>query len=294
MSKYKKLLGYTLFAVVIGCFFLYIFFPFETLRQFLEGAITKISPELSLKVDSLRPALPFGLKLINTDLRHNSEPQIPFFKAETVILVPSIQTIIHRKPTVQFTCGAYGGKLHGTFTSKTFSLKGPFESEIHISGVRLGQYPMLNEKLKRKCSGAMSGIITCKFGQEGLLEGSGKASFSIVNGKIYFTQPFLGMEAVDFKRIDANMKLINRTIIVDELSFAGKQVAATGNGTVLLNRHFERSALNITVQIKPLSDFLDANNGIFDAAQLFLNQLKKDKFSLKIHGTIAQPRFNFI
>ncbi len=294
MSKYKKLLGYTLFAVIMCCFFLYIFFPFETLRQFLESSITKISPELSLKIDSLRPALPFGLKLENTDLRHDSEPQIPFFEADVVLLVPSILTIIQRKPIIQFACGAYGGKLHGTFTSKTFSLKGPFESDIHITGVRLGQYPMLKEKLKRKCSGAMNGTITCKFGQEGLLEGSGKASFSIVNGKINFIQPFLGMEAVDFKRIDADIKLINRTIFLDELSFAGKQVEATGNGTVRLNRHFERSGLNITVQIKPLSDFLGANNGIFDAAQLFINQLKKDKFSLKIHGTIAQPRFNFI
>ncbi len=294
MSRYKKLLGYTFFSAVLGCFFLYIFFPFETLRQFLEGSITKISPELSLKVDSLRPALPFGLKLVNTELRHDSEPQIPFFETDVALLVPSIQTIIQRKPIIEFACKAYGGKLHGTFTSKTFGLKGPFESDIFITDMRLELYPMLKEKLKRKCSGVMSGAITCKFGQEGLLEGSGKASFSVINGKIHFIQPFLGMEAVDFKRIDANIKLINRTIFLDELNFAGKQFEATGNGTVLLNRYFERSGLNITVQIKPLSDFLGANNGIFDAAQLFINKLKKDRFSLKIHGTISQPRIKFI
>ncbi len=294
MAKYRKWLGYVVFAVIACGLFMYLCFPSEAVREYMEASTSKVAPAFSLKIRRVRLTLPFGLELEQTYLDHLYQPGITLFKADSFVLIPSMQTFVLRKPVLRFDCRAYKGSIKGIVASETFSLAGPYQSDIEVDGVLLGQYPLLRQKLKRQCTGAMTGTLSYMWAQGDFLQGSGRADLSIADGTVRFAQPFLGLESVDFHRISAQVILKNQTISLHRLDFQGKQVEGTGSGTIRLNPSFERSSLDLTVSVKPVPNFFEDKGGLLDAAQFLVKRSKDNHFTMNVRGTIAQPRINFI
>jgi type II secretion system protein N len=294
MAKYRKWLAYVLFAAVASGVFLYICFPSEAVQQYLEGSATGFDPSLALRVDRIRLAFPFGLKLESPDLGLKESPGISLFKADSFVLMPSIRTLTLRRPALGFDCRAYAGKIQGVIALEKFSLEGPFDSHIEITGVRLGQYPLLREWLKRDLTGTMSGIMTYVCSRGNYLQGSGNGDFSILDGSVRFAQPFLGVESLDFHRIDARIVIEKQEISLPRLEFKGKQMEGMVSGTIHLNPNFQKSTLNLKLAVKPLADFLADEENFFDAAQFLTQRLTSGNFTIVIRGTVARPRINFI
>ncbi len=294
MAKYKKWLGYVLFAAIVCGAFLYFFFPSEAVRQYLEGSASRLDLGLVLRVGRVQPALPLGLKLENTDVSLKETPGISLFKANSFVVLPSLRALTLRRPAFGFDCKAYGGNIEGVIALKTFNLDGPFQSDVEISGVQLGQHEFLKQWLKRDLSGAMSGNVTYSGSRDNLIGGSGRGNFSIANGSLKLSQPFLGMESVDFQRVDVQMVLEKQRISVERCDFAGKQMEGNMSGSILLNSNLADSRLNLKVAVKPLSDFPgDKGGGLLDVVKLLGQSFSKGTYKITIRGTFAQPQVNF-
>ena len=286
----KKALGYALFLLVVGCFFLYIFFPTDSLRQYVEASMGKISPSLSLDVGRIRPALPFGIALEKVRLHHESEPRIPVFAGDTVTLFPSLRTLMERKPIVRFSCNTYGGNLDGRVVFRSFGLTEPLESHVRITDILLQEYGFLTESLKRQCTGVINGTVSYAFDKSDRLAGSGKADLSISDGAVPFNQPLFGLEILDFERLNARMELKERQLVFEEISFRGKQLEARGNGTMRLDEMLGRSRLNLSIRVSPMPALWETAQDGFTVAQLFKQQPGSSPFNVRIYGTVAQPR----
>lgn len=294
MAKYRKWLGYILFSVIVGGIFLYCCFPSKALREYLEGSAGRFDPQLALRIHRIRPMLPFGLKLVNTEVTLKEKPRISLFKADSFVVMPSLRVLMLRGSAFSFDCSAYGGKIQGVIAFKTYSLGGPFVSDIQITGVRLGEYPFLRELLKRELTGAMSGTVTYTCSQGNFLQGSGKGDLSVSNGSVRFARPFWGVESVDFQRLDAQIVLEKQRISLARFDFKGKQMEGKVSGTIHLNPNLPKSSLDLTVAVKSFPSFFRDKAGFFDAAKLFVERLKDGNFKITIRGTVAQPRINFI
>lgn len=290
MGKYKKWLGYVLFAAIVSGAFLYFCFPSEAVRQYVEGSATRFHPALALSVNGLQPAFPFGLKLENTDLGLSERPGISLFKADSLVVMPSIRVLTLRRPAIRFDCRAYGGNIQGVIALKTFSLGGPIESDIQITGVHLGQHQFLKEWFKRELTGEMSGTVTYSGSQDSFIRGSGKGDFSIANGSVQLSQPFLGVESVDFQRIDAQMVLEKQRISLARFDFKGKLMEGNASGSIHLNPNLPKSRLDLKVTVKALGD----KAGLFDAVKFLGQRFKEGIFEITIGGTFDQPQINFI
>lgn len=287
----KRILGYTAFFLVMGCLFLYLYFPSDGVREYVETSVTRLSPQLSAQVGRVRPALPFAIALEDSRFHHESEPRTPVFSADTIRLVPSFRTILDRRPVFHFSCNAYGGTIDGRIAFQSFDLNAPIESDIKVTRLFLERYPLLGERLKRTCTGAISGAISYRFHTNNPLAGKGHADLSVHNGTLGFIRPVFGLDALRFDRIDLRMSLENQRVVVETLSFQGNQLNARGEGTIRLNSHFGRSILDLVVQIDPAPGLWEADPGGFTVAQLLMNQAGSGQLRVKIHGTIAQPRF---
>ncbi len=294
MAKYKKWLGYVLFAAIASGAFLYICFPSEAVRQYLEGSASRLDPALALKIHGVQLAFPFGLKLEDTQLDLNKSPGISLFKADRFVIMPSIRVLTQRRPAIRFGCSAYGGDIQGVIAVKTFDLAGPIEADLQISGIHLGQYPLLAQWLKRQLTGAISGTFNYSGTRDNLIRGSGKADFSIEEGGVQLDPPFWGIKSVDFYRVDTVMVLEKQSISLNRFDFKGKQVDANASGSIHLNPNLAQSTLNLTVTAKLLSSFLSDKAALFDAVSLFKQGLKKGGFKFTIRGTFAKPRLKLI
>jgi len=294
MGKRTIWFGYVLFGGLVVLLSLYVCFPSEAARQYLEALASQVEPTIVLSIERIRPALPFGLKADQASFRLKDEPGIFLFKADSFVVMPSLQTLTLMRPAFSFDCRAYGGRIKGIIASSTLDFRGPFSSELKISGLRLDLYTALKEKLKRDCSGIMDGTFTYGWTRGGFLRGAGDGGFSVANGKIFFAKPFMDLQSIDFRRIDVRMVLDGQKIILDGFDFGGKQMEAAASGTIHLDPVFDRSSLDLTVSVKPSPDFLIEKRELFDAVRFVTKRLQEGRFTLNIRGTVAQPRINFI
>jgi type II secretion system protein N len=294
MPRYKTWLGYVLFAAVVCIMFLYVCFPSDAVRQYVEGSVSRLNPALALRLGQVTPVLPFGLRFEDCHLGLKERPGILLFKADSFVLMPSIRMLTLTGPAFRFACEAYGGKVRGAIAFKTFSFQGPFRSDVEITDVQVGQYPYLSEWLKRGLTGTMSGSVTYAGGPGGFPQGSGKAKVSILNGTVRFAQPFLGVESLKFQRIDGRMALEKQKISLSRCDFKGKDVEGQVSGTVHLNPNFPRSTLDLSVAIKTAPTFLTDEGRLFTAGTFLAKRLQQGDFKIHIRGTVAQPRIDFM
>jgi type II secretion system protein N len=286
-------LGYGIFGVLVVLVSLYICFPRKTAHRYLEALASRIEPGVVLKIEKIRPALPFGLRAERADLEYKNDPGNILFKADSFVIMPSLRTLTLRKPAVRFACEAYGGTITGVVTSGQYNFHGPYSSDIEVSGVQLGLYKALQEKLKRNCSGTMDGALTYDWTQGGFLRGEGQGKFSVVDGRIFFVEPFMDLQSMDFHRINVQMVLDGQQLIVNGFDLGGRQMDASASGTIYLDSVFDRSSLDLMVSVKPSADFLTKKRALFDAVSFLTKRLEEGRFIVNVRGTLAQPRIVF-
>jgi len=292
MANHKKWAGYLLFATVVAGLFMYFCFPSQAVSNYLEGSATRFAPALAVRVEGIRPALPFGLQLENTSLSLKERPHIPLFTAHTFEIMPSMGTLTLRRPAFRFDCGAYGGRIEGVIAFETFLLKGPVQSDIEIRSVRLDQYPRLKEWFYGDLGGLMNGTIAYACNPGDFINGTGQGDFSISEGTVRFVQPFLGMESVRLDRIEARMLLDNQMLSLDRCDFKGEQIRGKASGTIYLKNPIGGSRLDLTVTLEEFSLPGDSG-GFFDVARLVGQGNKGGDFSIDIRGTVDEPRISF-
>ncbi|MDY6986536.1 MAG: type II secretion system protein GspN [Thermodesulfobacteriota bacterium] len=293
MANKKKWVGYALFVVILSGFFLYLSFPSDTICRYFQRVAIRFAPTVALSVDRVRPAFPFGLKLEDTDVRLRERPSTPVFTADTFVIMPSMQALRLRKPAFHFDCqGVYGGEMQGVVAFKTFSLAGPLQSDIEIRRIQLGRYPHLNKWLNIGLTGVMSGNVLYACTQGDFLNGSGKGDVSILDSRVQFLQPFLGMESVHFERIDARMALEKKRISLETCDFMGEQLQGKASGTIDLRQRVDQSTLDLTVTLEAFSALSD-DPGLFDVVGLFGQGMYGGNLTIFIRGTVSQPRISF-
>ena len=294
MRKGTKWFSYVVFVGFVGLVSLYISFPSDAARKYLEGLAEHLAPQLVMKVEHIRPALPFGLKADQTSFAYRDKPRIFLVKADSFVVMPKVWTFFLRKPAFRFDCQAYGGRIKGRIGSSNLNFEGPYSSYVKVFHVDLDKCSAFKETLKRDFSGTLDGEVTFQWVPDGFLQGSGEGVFSVANGRVLFAQPFMDLDSLDFRRIDIRMVLRDKQVLLDRFDFKGDQMEGTASGTVFLDPVFERSTLDLRVSVKPSSEFLIEKRELFDAARFLANRLNEDRFTLNVRGTIGQPRANFM
>jgi hypothetical protein len=72
MISLKTIFAYGLYALLAVALFLVLLFPDQTVKAYVDGRLAAIDPSLSMAVETIRPAIPPGLKMIGVDLNRDS------------------------------------------------------------------------------------------------------------------------------------------------------------------------------------------------------------------------------
>lgn len=278
MARGARWIGYTFFVVVLVGVSLYLCFPSELLRDYLQRSTARLAPDVFLRIRAVEPALPFGLELADAWVGLSRRPGAPVFRADRLWVGPSLRTLSLMRPAIRFDCEAYGGKIKGVVGLREFRWGGPIRSNIGITSLRLEEYPNLQEWLQGDLTGTMSGKVVYVGAPGDLLHGSGEVELSILDGTYRFPEPFLGMEAVEFDRIDTQMVFEEEKISLARFDFQGEEMEGTASGVIHLHPNIAQSTLDLKVSLRAFSTFLT----------------KKGVFTIAIRGTLEQPRISFI
>ncbi len=292
--KHKKWFGYTLYGILLTIGLLYYLFPSDAIRDYLQARVDRANPQLRLSVGHVSPSFTLGLKLLETQLFYKANPDRFSFKADRLVIRPTIWSFLQGNPGFCFDGLMYGGALKGCVRITKENVKAPFAGSVELKDISVGDYDDLQVLIGRHVKGRLGGTITYSGSYNSMVGGSGEADLKLSEGLIELLQPILMLESIDFSELLIKLVLKNQKIKLTHVELKGPNMRGTLSGVVSLKKEFLKSSLNLRGTIEPFADFFKSLPGTRDTVKFFKQRLKRGKLSFIIHGTLTEPRMKFI
>lgn len=269
----KKFLLFTLYGILITIVFLYLLFPSTLVKSRLENAVN--SPDVILKMESLRPSLPFGLKLKNVSASSTSFANISF-QGDMLDLQFHPWNFLQKHTHLGLNGKAYGGNFDGyvdlTSLSKIYP---PREGKLNFKNIDLAKCALIKNFLVKEITGKISGTWTYISNGEAGKNPSGTITLSLTRGAYPLVESFLGLNRIEFDRCEIKAHLKDGVLRIENLQTFGPQVNCLLKGEVTLADDYKNSQLSL--------------NGTLE-----ISGKNKAKMNVTISGTLADPISRYI
>ena len=201
----KKALWFTLYGIFITVVFLYLLFPSDIVKSRLENAVN--SPDFILKMEKLRPSLPFGLKLKNITISSASSTNIPL-QGNLLDLQMNPLIFFQKHKYIGLSGQAYGGDFDGRIALASLSqIYPPVEGKLKFKNIDLARDSLIRTLLGREITGKASGDWTYISTGEVSKNSSGTIALFLTKGTYPLAEPFLGLKRIEFDRGEYKLNL---------------------------------------------------------------------------------------
>jgi type II secretion system protein N len=267
--------GYAAFAVAVLILFLYLRFPGDVLVRYLVSAASAVNPEQVLHIDSAKPVIPPGMTFTNVALGFLNHPRSAI-QADAITIRPGYLSFLSGRTAFAFSANAYGGAIQGQADTNHFlSFRGPINWKLAADGLDIEKISYLKDSLGRQITGQFKGAITFNGQLPSFFNGAGSLEFTLINGRYPLLEPLLGIDRLDFKRVEALVHLKNGILTISKLKLTGEKVNGTLSGAIIFNTaDINRSEINLNCAFE-----LPAQN---------------NKISMVLTGPLGNPRIRYI
>jgi len=271
----RAIIGYPLAGIAMLLVFLYLRFPGEALTDYVKAAVATQYPGTTLSTDAVRPSFPPGLALSNitVGLRNRLDP---ILRVDDLTVRPGGLALLRGRLAILAAAAGYGGEVRGKVEfSRLFSFQGPLTAAVDIRDVRVDKWAWLRELFVRQVTGTLKGAINLTGTAEALKNGTGTVDFTLTNGTYPLQEPFLGLDKIDYSRVEGKGSFRNGALKVTQLTLTGDKLRCSLKGNILLADDFQASKLDL--------------NGTIE-----LPLLGNKRVTLTIGGTIGNPNSRVI
>jgi len=249
-STFLRWFGYFLYAVVLTVALLYWLFPSKDLHNYLQANARRIDSRLVLDIDQIHPCLPFGFESFGTELFLKDNPDTALFSSERITIKPRIWALLQGRFDFGFECRAYRGDISGRVNFRKGGLGGPFDGEIELRNIRIGEHKYLPLLLGRSIEGTLDGDIRYHTKSRALIDGSGRANIRLRHGRVRFSDPVLNIRFVDIRGLEIEMLIEDQKVNVTRFSLRSRQMNITLKGSINLEREFAKSRLGLKGELE--------------------------------------------
>ena len=283
MNTTKKRIFYSLYTIVAIIFFLYLLFPSDKIKKFIEYKASSIKPGYTMEIENVTLALPPGINLHMPRIFHNNELLVDMEQAK---ITPSFLSLAGSNPEFNIKIRAYNGIINTKLNLNKTDI--PIQADSILEGIQIKQIKALQDLSDYNLAGVLGGKIIYKGTRS---SGVADADISISNCIVELKTPFFNLKNLMFTQIDAKMTLHDfQNLQIKKTIIKGNQAGGNISGTITLKNPSEKSILNLSGTIKP-QPALIAKLG--NMASLFFKQKQGNTgFHFKITGTLKKPRFS--
>jgi len=285
----KRYVFYTVWFFAVLAFFLYLLFPSDEIRKYIEYRVKNAGTAYTLHIGDVRPVLRPGLMFADTEVR---EGDTVVAEADEVRFMPRILSLFGSSRTADFQSLMYGGTVDGTVGVKKKPSGGEgeeFSADAVISGIRIRQIKALQNLPMGQISGILAGTVSYAGDNSG---GKGEADLSVRDLTVELGTPVLSIGKLTFADVHAQLELESPQVLqIRECTVKGNQVGGNAAGTVGLRRPLEKSVLNLTGNIRPHASLI-AQLGEGMTGILFKSNRGKSEIPFVIRGTLEKPEFS--
>ncbi|MDY6792011.1 MAG: type II secretion system protein GspN [Thermodesulfobacteriota bacterium] len=289
MNKTKKILLYISYIIAALIFFLYILFPSDTVKTYIEHQLSGIHPDVSISINTISPAFPPGVRLNNVSFYYIRSLLLD---AETIKIVPGFLSLLSSKKAFSFKGVAGDGIIKGR--GNIGDNAGHIKIDADLTGIQLKDIPAVqipagSNKEIYKISGILDGKVTYSNnkGSDRIME----ATLGISDCNIKFNKPVFNHGTFTFNKIEADLTTVNKRLQLKSCIIEGHQINANISGSAVVKKSFGSSVLNLKgkIELKPFF-FESMKENLL--ASLFPEKMSGSRsFSFKVGGTIDHPEY---
>lgn len=285
MNRTGKIFLYVLYAVFALVVFLYFRFPSELMKDILVSWTKQLQPLAQLETDSVRPAIPLGVKLEPLTIVFDDKP---ILRMDSLKITPHLFSMLGHNKRFSFKGTLGDGELKGTADIAAASNRGHFQGELHFSQVPLEFLEILNQYPSFKPDGKMNAVVSFDSTKGG---GSADISLEITPAHIALEPPLMDLKALDFALIKAQLAATSRMVQIRSCEATGDQLEGKLTGAIVLRQPFADSRLTLSLTAKPQPAFIADHKNDMIGGLLASGNAQKRGLIFRISGTIDNPNY---
>jgi len=282
----KKTLLYAAYIIGITLFFLWYLFPDDTLKDYLAYRLSQGNPDVTVTIDRISPVLPPGIKLHTVDISHQN---MVLLNLKSLNVMPGLGSLFSDTTTLNFKARLYDGTLNGR-AEISDPAAGGIKINGNLAGVQVQQISALQQLSDHNISGGLGGKFIYA---DGKANQNLSGNLTMANCRLELAGEIFNQTSFEFKKMDADLVLQNRNLLINGFSATGNQLDLKFSGRIRLNKKDPaKNALDLTGTITPHHVFLTKIGK--DIPVDFLRNKKSGKtlISFKIDGTLDEPGFS--
>jgi type II secretion system protein N len=267
--------GYILGGIAMLILFLYLRFPGGAVTDYIKAAAAARYPRLLLSIDTVQPAIPPGVELVNVTAGFRGRPEA-ILHADRLAIRPGWLSLLRGRLSFLPMAEGYGGEVRGRVDfANIFSLKGPLSAEMNIREIRTEKCAWLRDVLARQITGTLNGSASFSGAAESLKNGTGNIDFTLTNGTYPLLESLFGFERIDFNKVDAKISFRNGAIKIAGLTLNGEKFRISLKGNILLADDIQESRIDLNGSIE-------------------IPMQGSKRATLAISGTLGNPKTKFL
>lgn len=285
MKRTTKIFLYIAFALVTLVFFLYTRFPSEMVKNAMSEQIKLILPGSEVATDIISPTFPPGLKLKPLSLYYSDQP---IFRMDDFKVVPNLFSFFSATKIFSYRGNIGSGDLNGRADTVMQNSREQTKVAMTLNRVPLKYIDILNQWDSYAPDGELDATVNYDSLKGG---GTANVNMEISPARISFEPPLMGIEALDFNQINAQLILTRRMLQIRNCDAAGGQIEGKITGSIVFREPFEDSRITLSMTVKPQPAFIEDHKNDLIGGMLSTPNAQKRGVVFRISGTINNPRY---
>ena len=288
MISLKAILGYLAYAALAAVIFLYLLFPDQAVKAYMNLRLAAVDPDLSITAASIRPTLPPALKMTAVDLRRSGARLLHMDDAR---LMPNLMSLFKDDRQLRFTADAAGGTITGRAVLSGAAAQAKMQMEADLAGIRLERVDALKNLSRFSLTGVLRGHLMSSGGGRGAAE-TGSGLLTVAGLTVALKAPVFGIREVVTEQTDMDFTLGGQALRIRSLTFNGPMVEGRISGAIQLRQPFEQSRLNLSGNAKPQPELFARLQGTLPQDGVNLRTLGTRGLNFRIQGSIDKPELS--
>lgn len=287
MKRTGKFLLYGIYALMAVGLFLYLLFPSAVVRELVVAQVRQSHSAVDVRIDEVRPSFPPGLRMFPLSFSYAGTQIIAL---QQLKVVPKLTSLLGNEKQV-----AYNGSIQGGGGLEGYVRILQEAPRQKISGtLNVSQLPIENIALLKQISQvAVVGMLTTfvDFDTHKGPGGTADVNIDLSPVRVNFTTPLMGLEQLDFTRIQSDLIVTPRMLQIKQIDATGAQLEARITGSVVFRFPLQESRLNLSCTVKPQPGFVAEQKDTMIGALLASSAAQQRGVIIRIAGTLAKPNY---
>ncbi len=286
MNRITKIFLYCLYALLAVVVFLYLRFPSELMKEMLLTQVKQALPLARLETGKVSPTIPPGVRLEPLSITYSNTP---ILRMDDLRISPHLFSLLGHTKRVAFKADLGDGVVSGQAdaTVDTGGVR-PQAVVAGLSRVPLDFLDFLSHYPGFRAKGILDGKINYDSTRSG---GTSDISLEISNAHIILDPPLMGLEALDFSLIKAQLTATTRMIQVRSCEATGDQFESKMTGSIVMRQPLEESRITLSLTVKPQPAFISDHKNDMIGGLLSSGNAEKRGLIFRISGTLNNPNY---